>query len=114
VPDRLISDDLRRLRESRPQPRPRRDALDGVEDAIVITDVVASDAEDTPRRPRWRVSATVRLTVTVESRRANTVWTVALPRLQADLARLHLIQPDTDHITKTWVNQIGPSCRRPS
>lgn len=110
----LIIDDLRRLREARPQPRPRHDVLDDVDDTIVITKVVALDDEDTLRRPRFRVAARVSLAVTVDSRRTNTVWTAAQPRLQADLARLRLIQADTDHVTKTWVNEIGPSCRRPS
>jgi hypothetical protein len=111
---RLIIDDLRRPRDARPQPRPIRDVLDDVEDTIVITDVVALDAGDTARRPRPRVAATVSLAVTVDSRRVNTVWTAARPRLHADLARLRLIQADSDRITKTWINEIGLSCRRPS
>lgn len=111
---RLIIDDLRRLRDARPQPRPIRDVLDTVDDTIQITKVVALDAEDTARRPRLRVAATVSLAVTVDSRRANTVWTAARPRLQADLARLRLIHADTNHITKTWINEVGLSVRRPS
>jgi hypothetical protein len=65
---------LRHLRGARPQPRPDRDVLDD-DDTIFITDVVALDAEDTSRRPRLRVAATVSLAVTLDSRRADTVWT---------------------------------------
>jgi hypothetical protein len=110
---RLIADDLRNLRDARRQARTRHGVDNPYEDTIHLTGVKPLDRSDpADGRPLVLIRGLVRLAVHVDSRRATTVWLQARQRLAADLARLCLVRTDPGKIANSWVDDLGPCCRR--